>query len=63
MTFHNRPCAAKPFISYRAKTDYGSFIMIGATDDKDAAREAKRSTDHMVTLERWNGTQYQPVTA
>jgi len=58
---HNRPLAAKGLISYRAKGRYG-FIMIGAKDNTDALREAKRSTDNPTDLEVWDGEKYIPVT-
>lgn len=58
--YHNRPCAAEGFISYRAKGRY-DWIMIGAKDDEDAAREASRSTDRWSVLQRWNGAEYVNV--
>jgi hypothetical protein len=57
---HNRPCAAPGLISYRARSRYG-WIMIGATDDDDAMREARRSTDAPTNLQRWNGREYESV--
>jgi hypothetical protein len=39
---HDRPLAASGLKSYRYLGDYG-WIMIGARDDADALREAKRS--------------------
>lgn len=39
---HEKPLAAAGLTSYRAKGLYG-WIMIGARDDADALREAKRS--------------------
>jgi len=57
---HEKPCADRSFISYRAKGRYG-WIMIGAKDDADAMREAGRSTDTVITLERWDGTRYVGV--
>jgi len=57
---HNRPCAAPGLVSYRARGRFG-FIMIGATDNADAWREAKRSSDAPHSLERWNGGAYSPV--
>lgn len=57
-----RPCAAGGFISYRCKGRF-SWIMIGARDDADALREARRSSDSIQpdTLERWNGDYYEPI--
>ena len=59
---HDRPCAAPGLISYRARSPFG-WIMIGATDDADAWREARRSTANPTDLQRWNGEQYAPMTA
>jgi hypothetical protein len=56
----NIPCAAPGLTSYRATGRYG-YVMIGATDDRDAMREAKRSTDVVHALEVWDGTNYVPV--
>ncbi len=59
----NLPLAAQGLVSYRYKGRYG-WIMIGAKDDHDALREAVRSADGGVSsakLERWNGTEYEPV--
>jgi hypothetical protein len=57
---HDRPLAAPGLISYRARGRYG-WIMIGAKDDADAWREARRSTDIPHDLQVWNGSQYVPV--
>lgn len=48
--------------SYRYRGRYG-YIMIGANDDDDAEREARRSTVNVTTefLERWDGERYVPV--
>lgn len=50
--------------SYRYRGRYG-WIMIGATDDKDALNEAGRSLTWdapvMSNLERWNGDYYVPI--
>lgn len=59
--FTDRPCAAAGLTSYRARSPFG-FIMIGASSDKGAWREAHRSTDRPHSLERWNGAAYVPVT-
>ena len=61
---HDKPLAAPGLLSYRAKGRYG-FIMIGATDDADALREARRSdeTVRLTQLEKWDGTRYVRVTA
>lgn len=61
--FWERPCAAHGLVSYRFRGRYG-FIMIGATDDRDALTQAARSATIPVSLdrlERWNGTAYEPV--
>lgn len=60
-SFVNRPCAAPGLISYRAHGRYG-LIMIGAKDDTDAMREARRSSSVIHSLERWDGAAYAPVT-
>lgn len=61
---HNRPCAAPGLTSYRYRGPYG-WIMIGATDNADALREAQRSLSYgTATVERlqiWNGSEYVPV--
>lgn len=57
---HDRPCAAPGLTSYRAKGRYG-WIMIGAKDDADALREARRSTDTPTDLQVWDGVNYVPV--
>lgn len=56
------PCAAPGLVSYRYLGRYG-WIMIGARDNADALREAKRSTDNIdpSRLQVWNGTEYVPV--
>jgi len=59
----NLPMAAGGLQSYRYRTAYG-WVMIGATDDADALREAQRSTPAPATadrLQRWTGTEYQPT--
>ena len=59
----NKPMAAKGLTSYRYRGRYG-YIMIGAEDDKQASREAQRSSSEVVTyqnLEVWNGKKYVPV--
>lgn len=59
----NQPMATNGFISYRCKTPYG-WCMIGAKDNEDALREAKRSTNNPTEedLQIWNGTEYVPIT-
>lgn len=60
---HNKPMAIKGLTSYRYKGRYG-FIMIGATDNADALKEAQRSTSDKVSidnLEVWNSSQYERV--
>ena len=59
----NLPMAAPGLLSYRYRGAHG-WVMIGATDDADALREAQRSTPAPVTadrLQRWTGTEYQPT--
>lgn len=60
----DKPLADHGLISYRYRGRYG-WIMIGAKDDTDAMREASRSTDYPVTLDKleiWNGSEYVSVT-
>ncbi|CAG9228576.1 hypothetical protein [Burkholderia vietnamiensis] len=59
---HERPLAAAGLTSYRCKGRYG-WIMIGARDDGDAMREARRSCSDakLEDLEVWNGSGYAPV--
>lgn len=57
---HARPVAGPGLTSYRAHGRYG-LVMIGARDDADAMREARRSTDLVHGLDRWNGAAYAPV--
>lgn len=59
----DRPLAAAGLISYRCKSAYG-WIMIGATDDADALKQAQRSSSRPVLieyLEVWDGTEYVPT--
>ena len=59
----NLPMAGPGLQSYRYRGAYG-WVMIGATNDADALREAQRSTPAQVTadrLQRWTGTKYQPT--
>lgn len=60
--YWDRPCAANGLVSYRYSGRYG-YIMIGARDDADALREARRSTDVVEPgrLEVWDGERYAPV--
>jgi hypothetical protein len=63
--FEDRPMAAPGLKSYRYRGRYG-WIMIGAKDDRDALREASRSTGERTSrehLETWNGNEYVPVPA
>lgn len=55
----DRPLAAPGLKSFRYRGRYG-WIMIGATDKKDALREAARSTGQIVAenLQVWDGHQY-----
>ncbi|WP_454875182.1 hypothetical protein [Paraburkholderia xenovorans] len=59
----DRPLAAEGLLSYRCKGAFG-WIMIGATDDDDAFREALRSSEtaKRETLQRWDGLGYVDVT-
>ena len=58
----DRPLAALGLISYRCKNRFG-WTMIGARDDADALKEARRtwSGSRIEDLERWDGKQYAKV--
>ena len=58
----DRPLAAPGLISYRCKNRFG-WTMIGARDDVDALKEARRtwSGSRIEDLERWDGKQYVKV--
>ena len=57
-----RPLAAAGLKSYRCKGRFG-WIMIGATDDSDAMREARRSDESASAdqLQVWDGVRYIPA--
>lgn len=59
----DRPMAAPGLSSYRLRSPYGSYIMIGARDHDDAMREAARSTPNpdRAALEIWDGSRYVKV--
>lgn len=59
----DRPLAAPGLTSFRCRSPYGGWIMIGATDADDAMREALRSSETASrdTLQICNGTRYVPV--
>lgn len=59
---HDQAMAAEGLTSYRCKSRFG-WIMIGATDNDDAWRQALRSSRsaRLEDLEKWNGTAYAPV--
>jgi hypothetical protein len=50
---YDKPCADKGLTSYRAMGRFGC-IMIGAKNNQDAMKEAKRSTPHPTDLQVWN---------
>lgn len=58
----DRPLAAEGLLSYRCRGAFG-WIMIGATDDDDAFRQALRSSEtaKRETLQRWDGLTYVGV--
>ena len=61
--FTDKPCAAMGLLSFLYMGRFG-FIMIGATDNQDALKQAQRSTSDKVSIDRlefWNGSQYQLV--
>jgi hypothetical protein len=53
---YNRPMAAAGLTSYRCKSAYSGFIMIGAKDDADALTQARRSRDsaQAAEIEIWD---------
>lgn len=60
--YWNRPLAGPGLTSYRYRT-YLGWVMIGATDDADALKEAARSVDFPIDpskLQKWNGKEYAP---
>lgn len=60
MNVHDLPLASEGLTSYRYRGRFG-WIMIGAIDVFVALREASRSTDDPVTIDRlqvWNGSEY-----
>ncbi len=61
--FWDRPCAAPPWRSYRCRSTYGGWIMVGAEDDDHALREARRSRKDATRddLQVWTGTEYVPL--
>lgn len=60
----DRPLAAAGLTSYRCRSAYG-WIMIGAADDADAMRQARRSsnTARNEDLQVWDGARYVPASA
>jgi len=64
--FVTYPMAAAPWKSYRYRGQYGH-IAIGAMNDDDALKQARRSVSDPRTpivadkLDRWDGEQYVPV--
>jgi hypothetical protein len=59
----NFPLAAAGLTSYRCRNPFG-WTMIGARDNADAMREARRSypSSASAQLEIWNGVKYVPAT-
>lgn len=58
--FTELPLAVEPFKSYRCKCQHG-YIMLGATDDDDAFKQARLLGEVIKeNLERWNGEAYEP---
>lgn len=60
----SRPLAAPGLVSYRCKNGYG-WTMIGALDDEEALREARRSSEaaRIEDLQVWRNGHYEPVIA
>lgn len=61
---YNQPLAMPGLFSYRCSSPYG-WVMIGAKDDDDALKEARRSNPAVAKegLQRWNGEAYEPIMA
>jgi len=59
-----RPLAAAGLTSYRCRGRFG-WIMIGARDDADALREARRSWPEAASesMQVWDGRRYVPTSA
>lgn len=60
-----RPLAVAGLRSYRYRGPYG-WVMIGATDDADALKQAQRSVTEVVIIENlqtWNGVCYSAMEA
>lgn len=63
MRFTEKPLAVCPYKSYRYRGAFG-WVMIAAMDNEDALKEAQRSVESTVTMDRleyWDGQQYQPI--
>jgi hypothetical protein len=64
MKTYNLPLAVSGLTSYRYVGRFG-YIMIGATDNTDALREAQRSLNWDIAtpdkLQVWDGSKYVPV--
>ena len=60
----DKPLASPGLLSYRCKNSFG-WTMIGATDDADAMKQAKRSDPKARSedLQRWDGASYVPCQA
>lgn len=66
MDYSNMPLAAPGLTSYRCRGRYGyGWIMIGAKDDEDALKEARRSFPdaRAEDLQIWNGAMYVPASS
>lgn len=63
MDIQDKPLAIEGLKSYRYQGPFG-WIMIGAVDETDALKEAKRSTAGAVTrewLQEWTNGEYRYV--
>lgn len=60
LNLHDKPLADKGLSSYRCRSPYGGWIMIGAKNDQEAMCEALRSNSSCTKdgLQIWNGTEY-----
>jgi len=63
LNLHDKPLVDKGLTSYRCKSPYGGWIMIGAKNDQEAMHEALRSNSACTIdgLQIWNGNEYVPV--
>ena len=59
----DKPMAAPGLTSYRCKSQYVGWIMIGARSHEEALSEARRSdeTRERCHIQVWNGSAYEDI--